>query len=222
MFKHLQPFTVCNEIVDYGQIVYIGLKKDVSIYMMDPYRFTNHRLNTLSMKGDNIFIPELTYSDKSTLVNARVTTNVLEKRHDKGNCKKYQSASAYSMCIENGYINLFKKVLGCVPPWFRQESKDTSIVCTKQIHFNDEKIAAKAQEQLDKIMTDMKFMEDSKYEKEWCLLPCRQLYYDVKIVQTDKGSYDQNWMNIRFADAVSIKTETIGYDSFRKRYYKYR
>ena len=47
MLKHFQPFTVCYEIVDFSQILYIGLKRDASIYLIDPQRFTNHRLNTL-------------------------------------------------------------------------------------------------------------------------------------------------------------------------------
>ncbi len=136
--KHLQPFTVCNEVVDFGQILYLGLKKDVSIYLVDPHIFTNHRLNTLSMKGENIALPHLNKSDHSSLVYSSVATTVLEKRVDKGECRQYADVSGYTMCIEKGYINYFKRLIGCVPPWFRQESNDSKIVCTTQINFKDE------------------------------------------------------------------------------------
>ncbi len=216
MLKHLQPFTVCNEIVDYRQIIYISSKRDVLIYLMDPYRFTNQRVNTLSMKGDSIFIPKWNNSDhSSTVVTATVSTNVVEQRTDKGKCKQYQSATDYSMCIENGYINLFKKFLGCVPPWLRQEYPDPAIVCTNQIDFKDETITAKAKAILDDIGADILFRDDSKNEKEWCLPPCKQLIYNVQIASTDKAAYYQNWLNLKFAGDINVETEINGYDSFR-------
>ena len=215
MLKHFQPFTVCYEIVDFSQILYIGLKRDASIYLIDPQRFTNHRLNTLSMKGDNIAIPEIIKSSQSTSLLASVTTTALEKRTDSGNCKNYPSASGYSECIENAYIKLFKKVLGCVPPWFRQERNVSSIVCTKQIDFKDRKTAAKAKALLDSIATDTSFMIDSKNESEWCMPPCKQLIYNVQIVRNAKATYVQNWAQFKFTDVMSIEHETNGYDTFR-------
>ena len=108
MLKHFQPFTVCYEIEDFSPELYIGLKRDASIYLIDPHRFTNHRLNMLSMKGDNIAIPETINSTYGiTMLTASKTTTVLEKRSDKGNCKHYPSVSGYSKNIENGYLTLF-------------------------------------------------------------------------------------------------------------------
>ena len=43
MLKYLQPFAVCYEIKDFRHRLYIGLKKDVSVYLIDQHRFTNHR-----------------------------------------------------------------------------------------------------------------------------------------------------------------------------------
>ncbi len=37
--KHLQPFAICNEIQDFGQILTLELVREVSIYMIDPRRF---------------------------------------------------------------------------------------------------------------------------------------------------------------------------------------
>ena len=84
--KHLTPFTVCNEIKDFRHIIYIGLKKDVSMYLVDPHRFTNHRINTLSMKGDNIAIPEFVDTSHSTSIIIDVKTTVFKKRTDRGKC----------------------------------------------------------------------------------------------------------------------------------------
>ncbi len=216
MLKHFQPFTVCYEIVDFSQKLYIGLERDASINLIDPHRFTNHRLNILSMKGDNIAIPEISNSTFGTVIlTASVTATVLEKRSDKGSCQHYPSVSGYSECIENGYLTLFKKVLGCVPPWFRQETNDSSIVCTKQIDFEEGKNSTQAKILLDSIATDTFFMKDSKSESEWCLPPCKQLIYNVEIVRNEKSTLVQNWAQFMFADVMNIESETNGYDSFR-------
>ena len=34
-------------------------------------------------------------------------------------------------------------------------------------------------------------------------------------MRTEKASYDQNWVFIKFADVMNIESETNGYDSFR-------
>ena len=119
MLKHFQPFTACYEIEDFSPEIYIGLKRDASIILVDPHRFINHRLNILSMKGDNIALPDINESSHSKHVYASVSTTVLEKRIDRGNCKQHATDTEYPKCIENGYLNLFNKILGCVPPWFR-------------------------------------------------------------------------------------------------------
>ena len=211
----MTPFTVCNEIKDFRHILYIGLKKDVSMYLVDPHRFTNHRINTLSMKGEKIVIPELFESTQSLNVYANVKTTVLEMRNDKGNCNIYQSDSGYSKCIENGYLSLFNKVLGCVPPWFRHEVNDSMIACTTQIDFKDEGSATEIKTQLYNINVDSEFTKSSKFESDLCLPPCQQLIYTVEIVRIEKASYDINWLCIKFDEVIDIETEINGYDSFR-------
>ena len=215
LLKHLEAFTVCNEIVDFGQKFYLGLTKDVSIYMVDPHRFINHRLNILSMKGDNIALPDINESSHSKHVYASVSTTVLEKRTDTGICKQHATDTEYTECVENGYINLFNKTLGCLPPWFRQENYSSMNVCTKQIDFKDEKSALEAKAQLLAIIVDTESMKDSKFESDLCLPSCQQLIYNVEISRSEKGSYDQNWVQFKFADVVNVETETNGYDSFR-------
>ena len=215
ILKHLLPFAVCNEIIDFRQQLYIGLKKDVSVYLVDPHRFTNHRLNTLSMIGDNIAVPEFVNNSHSTSLSVNIKTTVSEKRTDRGYCNDYQSVTGYSKCVENGYMSLFNKVLGCVPPWFRHESNESMITCTSHINYKDEQSATEVKAQLYNINVDAQFMKGSKFESDLCLPPCQQLIYNVELAKHEKGSYDHNWINIKFAEVIDIETEINGYDSFR-------
>ncbi len=54
--------------------------------MMDPYSSTNHRLNTLSMREENIALPDRNETDHSSLVYASETATVLEKQIDRKKC----------------------------------------------------------------------------------------------------------------------------------------
>ena len=169
----------------------------------------------MSMMGDTISIPEFVDTSHSTSVIINVKTTVSQKRTDRGTCNIYQSVTGYSKCIENSYISLFNKVLGCVPPWFRHDINDSMIVCSQQIDFKDEQSAKKVKAQLYNIIVDAQFMKGSKFESDLCLPPCQQLIYNVELAKHEKGSYDHNWINIKFAEVIDIETEINGYDSFR-------
>ena len=71
---------------------------------MDPYSSTNHRLNTLSMKGKNIAVTDKYKTGHTSLVYTSETTTVLEKRTDRGKCNQYPSVAWYPTCIENQLI----------------------------------------------------------------------------------------------------------------------
>ena len=216
IMRHIQPFAVCNEIVDFGKILYISLVKDAYIYLADPSTFANHRVTSLSMNGDNIGIPGVNKTGYSSLVIFRITISVLEKRTDQGKCKQYTNVRGYSKCIENGYINLFKKVLGCLPPWFRTARyNDSEITCTNKIEFNDKRKALEAKAVLSNVVEDFVLMQEGRYESDWCLPPCNQIYYNVEIASNEAWSDSVNWAEFNFAEEINVQTETNGYDTFR-------
>ena len=214
--RQIQPFSVCNEIVDFGKILYITLVKDSSIYLADPSTFADHRVTSLSMNGDNMVIPGVNRTGYSSVVTFRISTSMLEKRTDQGKCKQYTSVRGYSECIEYSYINLFKKVLGCLPPWFRTTRyNDSEITCTNKIEFTDKIKALEAKTTLFNVVEDFTLLQEGRYESDWCLPPCTQIYYNVEIVSNSAVSGGVNWAEFNFAEEMSVQTETNGYDIFR-------
>ena len=102
-----------------------------------------------------------------------------------------------------------------MPPWFRQETNDSIITCTKQIHFKDEKSYTETKAQLKNIYTNIEFMKDMKCESNWCLPACKQTYYHVELAHSEKVFVNKNWVDIKFTDVINVDSETNGYDSFR-------
>ncbi len=167
------------------------------------------------MKGDNIAVRGISKTSHAFYNAYSITTNILEKRADKGNCKQYPDGSGYSKCVENGYFNLFQNTLGCVPPWFRQVNNDSVITCTQQIDFKDYKMLTEAKAKLNNIIINTPFMKDINYESDWCLPACKQTYYHVELAHSEKVFVNKNWVDIKFTDAINVDSETNGYDSFR-------
>ena len=134
----LLPFGWCLEVKDISNILYVGTRDPMKVYLTDPFRQSYYRLEKNAMRGDPVPLS----NKKKDLYEAlyyEVDVVIENKRKDKTTCRDYEKPNDFADCVHTAMKKKMKEMLNCIPLWlFGKQPYSDNEICSSNLTFSTE------------------------------------------------------------------------------------